>query len=1083
MTNQNNNGKVLSVALLAVLCLSRPVSAADAPSGAEILRAAGVSRGLIVHLGCGDGRLTADLRVSENCIVHGLDADPHNIQEARDHLRELGVHGPVSVERWQGQRLPYTDNLVNLLVASAKWRVAGDRWHGENNKCQVTVEEIARVLAPNGVALVLADSPPAPVTRDSPLVPRVVTGLAGWAAFVKPWPRGMDEWTHWLHGPNGNAVSSDTAVEISRDLRWVVGPLWARHHDFPPSVSAMVSAGGRIFTIIDEAPAGVTSLPGQWKLVARDAFNGLLLWQQPIPQWGWKHWAQTEVHLFNRQHTPYELTRRLVATGDRVYVTLGFHAPVSELDAETGRIIKTYDQTLGVSEILLYKNRMILSVSRTRPTRKPGEKYEAVGKDIVVLDPRSGRTLWRKGPYVGTLVFPDTFLRHKAGNLFLVTGDDAVFLVDAEHESVVCLDLEDGEERWRAPRPKQTEKSRAGGRCDMLLSSMVTLVFRDGRLYFAQTQGKDNFDGNRDHVVPATVRCIDAATGKTTWQRDVATINCAYTPDLFVTEEALWMFKPGEMTLMSLNPTDGSVMKEIDVTKVLKTRHHARCYRNKATSRFILTGKEGIEYIDLKSGELTTCHWLRGGCRYGIMPANGMIYVTPHPCGCFVNSKLNGFMALAPASGEWRAKSQEQGNTDRLEQGPAYEQIANRQSEIANPNDWPTFRHDNRRSGSTTADLPVELSNVWTTDLHEPPTAPTVVGKHVFVALPGSHQVCCLDNDSGDIRWRYTVGGRVDTPPTFYRGTVLFGCRDGHVYCLTAHDGRLVWRFRAAPSDTRIMAHGRLESAWPVHGSVLMDGGKAVVTAGRSAHLNGGLYLFALDPGTGKSLFEKRFTPNKESAGELAGGLLSDILVSDGRSIWMRGSTLNLEGPGVTDRRKTASSKAPGRDASHIVASGGFLDRSWFNRYFWSCGGARAQYLVHDDRAVYGISAFKVRQHRVMCDAFAPSDKGYELLASNRVDPKKGWHLNIPLRGRAMIATAGHLFIAGEPDVVDSEDPWAAFEGRKGGRLEVRSKETGEKLAKIVLSAAPVYDGMAAAGTRLYVSLSNGQLVCFSDKP
>ena len=419
---------------------------------------------------------------------------------------------------------------------------------------------------------------------------------------------------------------------------------------------------------------------------------------------------------------------------------------------------------------------------------------------------------------------------------------------------------------------------------------------------------------------------------------------------------------------------------------------------------------------------------------------------------------------------------------DRLEKGPAYDWKPEKMM-LPGPHDWPTFRHDNRRSGSTTADLPVELSNVWTTDLHEPPTAPTVVGKHVFVALPESYQVCCLDNDSGDIRWRYTVGGRVDTPPTYYRGTVLFGSRDGYVYCLTAHDGRLVWRFRAAPNDMRIMAHGRLESAWPIHGSVLIDGGKAIVTAGRSAHLNSGLYLFALDPGTGEPLFEKRLTPDKKSAGELAGGLLSDILVSDGRSIWMRGSALNLEGLGATAHRKTIPSKAPGRDAFHIIAYGGFLDGSWFNRYFWSCGGARAQYLVHDDRVVYGISAFKVRHLRAFCDAFAPSEKGYELLASNRADPKTGWRLNIPLRGRAMIATAGHLFIAGEPDVVDSADPWAAFEGRKGGRLEVRSKKTGEKLAEIVLTAAPVYDGMAAAGTRLYVSLSNGQLVCFSGKP
>ena len=121
------------MSFLAILCLSSFVFAADTPSGAEILQAAGTSRGLIVHLGCGDGRLTGDLYAGEDCIVHGLDADPHNIQEARDYLRRLGVYGPVSVERWQGQRLPYADNLVNVIVAGDKWQVAS--------------KEIARVLA------------------------------------------------------------------------------------------------------------------------------------------------------------------------------------------------------------------------------------------------------------------------------------------------------------------------------------------------------------------------------------------------------------------------------------------------------------------------------------------------------------------------------------------------------------------------------------------------------------------------------------------------------------------------------------------------------------------------------------------------------------------------------------------------------------------------------------------------------------------------------------------------------------------------------------------------------------------------
>ena len=44
-----------------------------------------------------------------------------------------------------------------------------------------------------------------------------------------------------------------------------------------------------------------------------------------------------------------------------------------------------------------------------------------------------------------------------------------------------------------------------------------------------------------------------------------------------------------------------------------------------------------------------------------------------------------------------------------------------------------------------------------------------------------------------------TAGGRIDTPPTIADGLCLFGSHDGWVYCLRAADGRLAWRFRAAP--------------------------------------------------------------------------------------------------------------------------------------------------------------------------------------------------------------------------------------------------------------------------------------------
>ena len=75
-------------------------------------------------------------------------------------------------------RLPYADNLVNLIVAED----LGD----------VTLEEAMRVLAPGGVLLTRQDG--------------------RWQKTVKPRPQEIDEWTHYLHDASGNAVAHDEVV-------------------------------------------------------------------------------------------------------------------------------------------------------------------------------------------------------------------------------------------------------------------------------------------------------------------------------------------------------------------------------------------------------------------------------------------------------------------------------------------------------------------------------------------------------------------------------------------------------------------------------------------------------------------------------------------------------------------------------------------------------------------------------------------------------------------------------------------------------------------------------------------------------
>jgi hypothetical protein len=104
------------------------------------------------------------------------------------------------------------------------------------------------------------------------------------------------------------------------------------------------------------------------------------------------------------------------------------------------------------------------------------------------------------------------------------------------------------------------------------------------------------------------------------------------------------------------------------------------------------------------------------------------------------------------------------------------------------------------------------------------------------------------------------------------------------------------------------------------------------------------------------------------------------------------------------------------------------------------------------------------------------------------------WSRDVPLLVRAMVLSGGNLFIAGPPDLIDEEQAFqhieqvnvqrnlarqaTALQARSGGVLWVVSAADGEKLAEYDLSSPPVFDGMAAAGGRLYLTTVQGSLLC-----
>ena len=293
---------------------------AAASKAAAILKASGLKGGLIVCIGCGDPQLLTSLRAGDSYLVQGLDTDAGRVAKARALIEAKGLCGTVTARLFDGRHLPYIDDLVNMVVVSSPPGGSAGKAAAANAPGGVPRDEIMRVLAPRGV-LVDAAEPAGRLAR-------------------KAVPAGLDEWTHWLHGPDNNAVSRDTKIGICRNLQWIMPPRWGRHHNLVPSMSAMVSANGRIFFIIDEAPISVKGPVDDWQLVCRDAFNGLLLWRRPIKDWGWRRWSAVQFSGAERFKRPDQVFRRIVAAGDVLYATLGFDAPLVALDAATGRTIR-----------------------------------------------------------------------------------------------------------------------------------------------------------------------------------------------------------------------------------------------------------------------------------------------------------------------------------------------------------------------------------------------------------------------------------------------------------------------------------------------------------------------------------------------------------------------------------------------------------------------------------------------------------------------------------------------------------------------------------------------------------------------
>ena len=566
--------------------------AARAESVDELIQGSGFQGGLIVHLGCGDAKETLAMRVKLSFLVHGLDANPENIEKARDNISKADFAGNVTVEQLRGKSLPYTDNLVNMIFTD----------HRVVEQLGISKAELLRVLTPRGVAFVKT--------------------AGGWYTLVKPWPDSLDEWRHFRHGPDNNSVANDTVVGIPHGVQWVSGPRYTRHHDSQPTMMGLVSAGGRLFYIVDEGEITLLDYKPQWALVARDAFNGLVLWKKEMKTW------LPEDRLIRDMSFLFQ--HRIVATPEKLFVTLSLAGRVSEIDTATGKVLREYEGTDNTARVFVSGSTLLAVTSdygseeearNVFSTRR--ERSIDYDKTLIAFDIRTGKRLWSKGG--------DVFKRLILSGV--AVADSRLYcLFDKDVKS---YELQTGKPVWSVNHTLEMNP-------DVYVKRVVPLII----------PSPDNnvlvfFDGKR-------IRAFSLDSGEEAWSVDGKQKRqggeyyyASSGTNMFIVGDRIWF---GSYPPVVLNAKSGEKVAVLP-GQSQPAGHHARCYPSKATSRYLMTVKRGTEFYDMTGeGKHQTVSWVRGLCAYGTLPCNGLLYSPPDACSCYLNAKLTDLIALAPYS-------------------------------------------------------------------------------------------------------------------------------------------------------------------------------------------------------------------------------------------------------------------------------------------------------------------------------------------------------------------------------------------------------------------------------------------------
>jgi outer membrane protein assembly factor BamB len=388
--------------------------------------------------------------------------------------------------------------------------------------------------------------------------------------------------------------------------------------------------------------------------------------------------------------------------------------------------------------------------------------------------------------------------------------------------------------------------------------------------------------------------------------------------------------------------------------------------------------------------------------------------------------------------------------------------------------DWSTYQHDNQRSAITSdaLDLPtlqqrwvwesagapqpaweghakwdawISLVGLRSMRNYDPVFHIIVVSSSVYYGSSIEDCVRCLDVRTRLCKWTYYANGPVRIAPTYDNGKLYFGSDDGYAYCLNAHDGTFVWKYKPSPQEDLIPSDGKFISRWPCRTGVLVQGGKAYFGAGLLPWDQS--YLCAVDAGTGAPAGSGLYVRTLGGV-TLEGAVLASatrLYVPQGRSAPLAydlrtGSYLgSLQGGGGVFALLTAD--------TYYIAHGPGNKMGWIT--------------VSNAQTTDKVASYDGGNAMVVTGDLAYILKDTDLMAINRSTSSTVWSVpcDCPY---ALILAGATLFAGGDGQV-------AAFDPANGAKLWSRPV------------SGKAY-GLAAASGRLFASTDAGSLYMFSSE-